>query len=78
MLALAVAAPAVGAREFGTIYVGGVAYRTFANLARVDPRTGIEPIISFTNFDQGGVALNDPRPRLPRGPLGGHHGELER
>lgn len=62
LLALAVAAPAVGAREFGTIYVDGVAYRTFGNPARVDPGTGTDPIISFTNFDQGGVALHDPGP----------------
>lgn len=55
LVALAVVAPA-GAKEFGTIYVDGVAYRTFANPARVDPGTGTDPIISFTNFDQGGVA----------------------
>ena len=60
LLTLAVAAPAVSAREFGTIYVDGVAFRTFANPARVDPGTGTDPIISFTNFDQGGVALHAP------------------
>jgi hypothetical protein len=54
-LTLAFAAPA-GAKEFGTIYVDDVAYRTFANPARVDPGTGTDPIISFTNFEQGGVA----------------------
>jgi hypothetical protein len=54
-LALAIAAPA-GAKEFGTIYIDGEAYRTFANPARVDPGTGTDPIISFTNFEQGGVA----------------------
>lgn len=50
----------VTAREFGTIYVDGVAYRTFGTPARVDPGTGTDPIISFTNFDQGGVALHAP------------------
>jgi hypothetical protein len=55
ILAFAAAAP-VGAKEFGTVYVDGAAYRTFANPARVDPGTGRDPIISFTNFDQGGVA----------------------
>jgi hypothetical protein len=59
ILSLAIAAP-VGAKEFGTIYVGGEAYRTFANPARVDPGTGTDPIIAFTNFDQGGVALYAP------------------
>jgi hypothetical protein len=59
LLALAIAGPVVG-KEFGTIYVDGVAYRTFANPARVDPGTGRDPIISFTNFDQGGVALSAP------------------
>jgi hypothetical protein len=62
LLAVAIAAPAVSAREFGTIYVDGVAYRTFGNPARVDPGTGTDPIISFTNFDQGGVALHAPGP----------------
>jgi hypothetical protein len=55
LLALALAAP-VAAKEFGTLYVDGVAYRTFGNPARVDPGTGTDPIISFTNFEQGGVA----------------------
>jgi hypothetical protein len=55
VLVLALAGPA-SARDFGTIYVDGVAYRTFGNPARVDPGTGTDPIISFTNFDQGGVA----------------------
>ncbi len=59
VVALAVAAPA-GAKEFGTVYVDNVPYRTFANPARVDPGTGRDPIISFTNFDQGGVALHAP------------------
>ncbi len=60
LLGLAVAAPAVGAREFGTIYVDGVSYRTFGNPARVDSGTGTDPIIAFTNFDQGGVAQYAP------------------
>jgi hypothetical protein len=51
-----VAVPTASAKEFGTIYVDDVAYRTFANQARVDPGTGRDPIISFTNFEQGGVA----------------------
>jgi hypothetical protein len=55
VLTLAVAAP-VGAREFGTIYAEGDAYRTFGNAARVDAGTGTDPIIAFTNFNQGGVA----------------------
>jgi hypothetical protein len=50
----------VGAREFGTVYANGEAYRTFANPARVDPGTGRDPIISFTNFEQGGVAKFGP------------------
>ena len=54
-LTLAIAAPA-SAKEFGTIYIDGEAYRTFGNPARVDPGTGTDPIISFTNFEQGGVA----------------------
>jgi hypothetical protein len=60
LLALAVAAPMVGAREFGTIYVDGEAYRTFGVPARVDPGTGTDPIVAFINFDQGGVALHAP------------------
>jgi hypothetical protein len=60
MIVLTVAAPLVAGREFGTIYVDGVAYRTFGVAARVDPGTGTDPIISFTNFDQGGVALHAP------------------
>jgi hypothetical protein len=59
LLAVLVSAPA-GAKEFGTVYVDGVAYRTFANPARVDPGTGRDPIISFTNFTQGGVAQFGP------------------
>jgi len=56
---LAVATP-VAARDFGTIYVGGESYRTFGNPARVDPGTGTDPIVAFTNFDQGGVAQYAP------------------
>ena len=54
-LALLVALP-VAAKEFGTVYVDGQAYRTFGVPAHVDPGTGTDPIISFTNFTQGGVA----------------------
>jgi len=56
---LALAGP-VGAREFGTIYAEGDSFRTFGNAARVDPGTGTDPIIAFTNFDQGGVAQYAP------------------
>jgi len=59
LLSLWVLAP-VGAREFGTIYAEGDAYRTFGNPARVDPGTGTDPIVAFTNFDQGGVAQYAP------------------
>ena len=53
-------AGSVGAREFGTIYAEGDSFRTFGNAARVDPGTGTDPIIAFTNFDQGGVAQYAP------------------
>ena len=59
ILGLALAAP-VGAREFGTVYAEGEAYRTFGNPARVDQGTGTDPIVAFTNFDQGGVAKYPP------------------
>jgi hypothetical protein len=55
LLALALALPVAG-KEFGTVYVEGDAYRTFGTPARVDPGTGTDNIISFTNFTQGGVA----------------------
>jgi len=54
-LSLALAAP-VGAKSFGTIYAEGDAYRTFGTPAHVDPGTGTDPIVAFSNFDQGGVA----------------------
>jgi hypothetical protein len=56
MLIATATVSSVAGREFGTVYVDGFAYRTFGNPARVDPGTGTDPIISFTNFDQGGVA----------------------
>jgi hypothetical protein len=59
LLSLVLVAPA-GAREFGTVYAEGDAYRTFGNPARVDPGTGTDPIVAFTNFDQGGVAQYAP------------------
>jgi hypothetical protein len=59
VLALTLAAP-VGAKEFGTVYVDGQAFRTFGTPARVDPGTGTDPIISFSNFAQGGVAKYAP------------------
>jgi hypothetical protein len=55
LLTLSIAGPASG-REFGTIYIDGTAYRTFGNPANVPDGTGTDPIISFTNFAQGGVA----------------------
>ncbi|HEX5579766.1 MAG TPA: hypothetical protein VFY43_08885 [Candidatus Limnocylindria bacterium] len=58
-LVLAIALP-VAAKDFGTIYVDGVAYRTFGNPAHVAPGTGTDPIISFTNFEQGGVSQFGP------------------
>jgi len=58
-LSLVLAAP-VGAKTFGTIYAEGEAFRTFGNAARVDPGTGTDPIIAFSNFDQGGVAKYAP------------------
>ena len=61
VLGILLAAP-VGARTFGTIYAEGEAYRTFGNPARVDPGTGTDPIIAFSNFDQGGVAQYAPGP----------------
>src|SRR5918994_689478 len=60
LIVMTVAASVAAGREFGTIYVDGVAYRTFGVSARVDPGTGTDPIISFTNFVQGGVALHAP------------------
>ena len=60
-LGLVLAAP-VGAKTFGTIYAEGEAFRTFGNPARVDPGTGTDPIIAFSNFDQGGVAKYAPGP----------------
>jgi hypothetical protein len=59
LLSLAVAAPA-SAKEFGTLYIDGVEYRTFGNPANVPAGTGTDPIASFTNFDQGGVAQLGP------------------
>jgi hypothetical protein len=61
LLTVLLVAP-VGAKPFGTIYAEGEAYRTFANPARVDPGTGRDPIIAFSNFDQGGVAKYAPGP----------------
>ena len=55
LLALFLALPVAG-KEFGTIYAEGQAYRTFGTPARVDPGTGTDNIVSFTNFSQGGVA----------------------
>lgn len=61
LLALTIAAPA-SAKEFGTIYVDDQAYRTFGNPANVPAGTGTDPIVAFTNFDQGGVAQFAPGP----------------
>ncbi len=59
VLSLALAAP-VGAREFGTLYAEGETFRTFRTPAHVPPGTGTDPIIAFSNFDQGGVAQYAP------------------
>ena len=56
IVVLTAVTPVAAQREFGTVFVDGDAYRTFGVPARVDPGTGTDPIISFTNFDQGGVA----------------------
>lgn len=61
LLALSIAAP-VSAKDFGTIYAEGQAYRTFGNPASVPAGTGTDPIVAFTNFDQGGVAQFAPGP----------------
>jgi hypothetical protein len=62
LLSVMAVVPAAASREFGTVYVDGVAYRTFGTPARVDPGTGTDPIIAFTNFDQDGVAKHAPGP----------------
>jgi hypothetical protein len=59
LMALALAAP-VSAKEFGTIWIDGEAYRTFGNEANVPAGTGTDPIVAFTNFEQGGVAQVGP------------------
>lgn len=58
-MSLVLAAP-LGAKSFGTVYADGDAFRTFGTPARVDPGTGTDPIIAFSNFDQGGVAKYAP------------------
>jgi hypothetical protein len=55
LLTMLAAAP-VSAKDFGTIYAEGNAYRTFGTPARVDPGTGTDRIVAFTNFDQFSVA----------------------
>jgi hypothetical protein len=59
-LAAIIALPVAASRDFGTVYVDGAAYRTFGVPARVDPGTGTDPIVAFTNFEQGGVAQYAP------------------
>jgi hypothetical protein len=59
LMLLAIAAPA-SAREFGTLYIDGDAYRTFGNPANVPAGSGTDPLVSFTNFDQAGVAQFGP------------------
>lgn len=59
LMLLAIAAPA-SARDFGTIYIDGDAYRTFGNPANVPAGTGTDPLVSFTNFEQAGVAQFGP------------------
>ena len=68
-MSLVLAAP-VGAKSFGTVYAEGEAFRTFGVAARVDAGTGTDPIIAFSNFDQGGVAKYAPGP-------GSHGGRWE-
>jgi hypothetical protein len=58
-LLVATAVPA-SAKDFGTVYFDGQAYRTFGNPANVPTGTGTDPIVSFTNFDQGGVSAVGP------------------
>jgi hypothetical protein len=45
----AFAAPAVMAREFGTIYANDMVYRVFGNRANVPDGTGTDPFATFTN-----------------------------
>jgi hypothetical protein len=59
-LLLAGTATAASAKDFGTVYFDGDAYRTFGNPASVPAGTGTDPIVSFTNFDQGGVTAVGP------------------
>jgi hypothetical protein len=59
LLLVAAAVPA-SAMTFGTVYFDGDAYRTFGNPASVPAGTGTDPIVAFTNFDQGGVSAVGP------------------
>ena len=59
LLLVATAVPA-SAKDFGTIYFDGDAYRTFGNPASVPAGSGTDPIVAFTNFDQGGVSAVGP------------------
>ncbi len=59
-LMLAATAAPVAGKEFGTIYFDGHAYRTFGVPASVPAGTGTDPIVAFTNFDQGGVSAVGP------------------
>ncbi len=59
-LMLAATAAPVAGKEFGTIYFDGQAYRTFGVPASVPAGTGTDPIVAFTNFDQGGVSAVGP------------------
>jgi hypothetical protein len=59
LLLVATAVPA-SAKTFGTVYFDGDPYRTFGNPASVPAGTGTDPIIAFTNFDQGGVSSVGP------------------
>jgi hypothetical protein len=59
LLMVATIAPA-SAKDFGTVYFDGDPYRTFGNPAKVPAGTGTDPIVAFTNFDQGGVAAVGP------------------
>lgn len=59
LLLLATALPAA-AKDFGTVYFDGQAFRTFGNPANVPAGTGTDLIVSFTNFNQGGVSAVGP------------------
>jgi hypothetical protein len=71
LLAAAVLAGPVGARDFGAVYANDAIYRVFGNAANVPDGTGTDPFATFTNSTnpaQRGVAEFAP------GSPTGHHG----